>query len=187
MARGRYGEKEKPDAKCVAWILAAISKVKGQKQRPSEDRISHVVETVYGLTKKEVLEQLELCVQMGKVIRVMNKGLASYKDPAALPRHARPSYKPPDFYSLVKEAIRNNTDENGCTFQTIERYLLKNHGNSVDPHDVAAQIKLVLKKGVSAQQFVKEGRIYRLPDKIKVLYVERLCIWCGRLGLGLVP
>ena len=190
MARGRCSdkEKEKPEAKHVLWILAAISKVKGQKQRPSEDRISHVVETVYGLGRKEVLEQLELCVQTGKVVRVMNKGQASYKDPAALPRHARPAIqKPADFSYFVKEALKNIADESGCTLQAIERYVLKQHGDTIDPYtDVAAQIKSTIRKGLSTQQIIKEGRIYRLFERPKVCllssaHLNCLLLWWTKL------
>lgn len=63
------------------WILEAVQKIKKQKQRPSEERICHAVSTSHGLDKKTVSEQLELSVQDGSVLKVTNKGLASYKDP----------------------------------------------------------------------------------------------------------
>ncbi|XP_072288893.1 histone acetyltransferase KAT6A isoform X3 [Eucyclogobius newberryi] len=63
------------------WILEAIRKVKKQKQRPSEDRISNAVNMSHGLDRKTVLEQLELSVKDGTILKVTNKGLNSYKDP----------------------------------------------------------------------------------------------------------
>ncbi|KAJ8013508.1 hypothetical protein DPEC_G00030510 [Dallia pectoralis] len=63
------------------WILEAIQKIKRQKQRPSEDRICHAVATFRGLDKQTVLEQLELGVHDGSILKVTNKGSASYKDP----------------------------------------------------------------------------------------------------------
>uniref|UniRef100_A0AAY5JWD2 Histone acetyltransferase n=1 Tax=Esox lucius TaxID=8010 RepID=A0AAY5JWD2_ESOLU len=63
------------------WILEAIQKIKRQKQRPSEERICHAVATLRGLDKRTVLEQLELGVHDGSILKVTNKGSASYKDP----------------------------------------------------------------------------------------------------------
>lgn len=63
------------------WILEAIKKVKKQKQRPSEERICNAVSMSHSLDRKTVLEQLELSVKDGTILKVTNKGLNSYKDP----------------------------------------------------------------------------------------------------------
>ncbi|KAK6301451.1 hypothetical protein J4Q44_G00275040 [Coregonus suidteri] len=63
------------------WILEAIQKIKRQKQRPSEERICHAVATLHRLDKRTVLEQLELSVRDGSILKVTNKGNVSYKDP----------------------------------------------------------------------------------------------------------
>ncbi|KAM9544813.1 histone acetyltransferase KAT6A-like isoform 1-T1 [Salvelinus alpinus] len=65
----------------TTWILEAIKKVKKQKQRPSEERICNAVSMCHGLDRKTVLEQLELSVKDGTILKVSNKGLNSYKDP----------------------------------------------------------------------------------------------------------
>lgn len=65
----------------TSWILEAIKKVKKQKQRPSEERICNAVSMSHGLDRKTVLEQLELSVKDGSILKVSNKGLNSYKDP----------------------------------------------------------------------------------------------------------
>ncbi|CDQ81548.1 unnamed protein product [Oncorhynchus mykiss] len=65
----------------TTWILEAIKKVKKQKQRPSEERICNAVSMSHGLDRKTVLEQLELSVKDGTILKVSNKGLNSYKDP----------------------------------------------------------------------------------------------------------
>lgn len=52
------------------WILEAIRKVKKQKQRPSEERISNAVNMSHGLDRKTVLEQLELSVKDGTILKV---------------------------------------------------------------------------------------------------------------------
>ncbi|XP_034396581.1 histone acetyltransferase KAT6A isoform X3 [Cyclopterus lumpus] len=75
------------------WILEAIKKVKKQKQRPSEERICNAVSMVHSLDRKTVLEQLELSVKDGTILKVTNKGLNSYKDPENPGRLALPKSK----------------------------------------------------------------------------------------------
>ncbi|XP_015255856.1 PREDICTED: histone acetyltransferase KAT6A isoform X1 [Cyprinodon variegatus] len=75
------------------WILEAIKKVKKQKQRPSEERICNAVSMSHGLDRKTVLEQLQLSVQDGTILKVTNKGLNSYKDPDNPGRLALPKPK----------------------------------------------------------------------------------------------
>ncbi|MEQ2205256.1 Histone acetyltransferase kat6a [Xenoophorus captivus] len=75
------------------WILEAIKKVKKQKQRPSEERICNAVSMSHGLDRKTVLEQLELSVKDGTILKVTNKGLNSYKDPDNPGRVALPKPK----------------------------------------------------------------------------------------------
>lgn len=75
------------------WILEAIKKVKKQKQRPSEERICNAVSMSHGLDRKTILEQLELSVKDGTILKVTNKGLNSYKDPENPGRLALPKPK----------------------------------------------------------------------------------------------
>ena len=74
--------KKVQENKCVPWLLAAIAKVKGQKQRPDENRICHVMQVAYGVLESEALTQLELAVKNGAIMRLDSKGKSSYKDPA---------------------------------------------------------------------------------------------------------
>uniref|UniRef100_A0A8D0L9C0 Histone acetyltransferase n=1 Tax=Sphenodon punctatus TaxID=8508 RepID=A0A8D0L9C0_SPHPU len=96
------------------WILEAIKKVKKQKQRPSEERICNAVSSSHGLDRKTVLEQLELSVKDGTILKVSNKGLNSYKDPdnpgrIALPKprnHGKLDGKPNvDWNKLIKRFV----------------------------------------------------------------------------------
>lgn len=75
------------------WLLEAIKKVKKQKQRPSEERICNAVSMSHGLDRKTILEQLELSVKDGTILKVSNKGLNSYKDPDNPGRLALPKSK----------------------------------------------------------------------------------------------
>ncbi|KAI9513845.1 hypothetical protein NQZ68_039217, partial [Dissostichus eleginoides] len=122
------------------WILEAIQKIKRQKQRPSEERICHAVATSHGLDKKTVLEQLELSVHDGSILKVTNKGSASYKDPG---NPGRVGSIPPanvsvpskesiwnssdlrhiDWNKILKRAIEGLDDTHGSSLKNIERYL----------------------------------------------------------------
>lgn len=178
MARGRHSDKEKDkdkntdttlDPKYVLWILAAIQKVKGQKQRPSEDRISHVLETSYGLSKSIISEQLELCVKHGKVLKVTFKGLSSYKNPLQAANIIRGTIeKPVDFHAYATEALEKS-GEDGCSIHAVEKYIQEHYSNLIGARtDVHAHVKSVLKKGLMNGIFLKEGRNYRLASLTKV-------------------
>lgn len=132
------------------WILEAIKKVKKQKQRPSEERICNAVSMSHGLDRKTVLEQLELSVKDGTILKVTNKGLNSYKDPdnpgrLALPKpkgggssggggsggssgggssHSHSVKKPGlDWNKLIKRALEGLHEPGGSTLKNIERFL----------------------------------------------------------------
>ncbi|EDO39741.1 predicted protein, partial [Nematostella vectensis] len=148
----------------LLWILQAINKVKGQKQRPSEDRIIHVLETGYGLSRDIISEQLDRCVEAGKVLKVTFKGKNSYKDPSRMPGWKKPSEKTMDFHTYVQEALES-VGEEGCSSQIVEKWIQENYGDSIHPRtDIRSHVKTILKQGVSAGKFLKENRIFRLPS-----------------------
>ena len=78
----KKAKKSQDNNKYVPWLLAAIAKVKGQKQRPNESRICHVMTVAYGVAEDEALAQLGLAVKSGAILRLESKGKSSYKDPA---------------------------------------------------------------------------------------------------------
>ena len=112
--------------------MEAIKKVKKQKQRPSEERICNAVSSSHGLDRKTVLEQLELSVKDGTILKVSNKGLNSYKDPdnpgrIALPKprnHGKLDNKQNvDWNKLIKRAVEGLAESGGSTLKNIERFL----------------------------------------------------------------
>ncbi len=74
--------KKNQEGKYIPWLLASIAKVKGQKQRPDEARVCHVMSVAFGVSEEEALIQLELAVKAGAVMRLESKGKSSYKDPS---------------------------------------------------------------------------------------------------------
>lgn len=165
------------------WILEAIQKIKKQKQRPSEERICHAVSTLHGLEKKTVSEQLELSVEDGSVLRVTNKGLASYKDPDHPGRFAsvRPGAFPKatkgprgpcgdlrsvDWNKLLRRAIEGLEEPGGSSLKNIEKYL-RSQGDltATTTHPAFQQrLRLGAKRAVNTGRLLKDGPQYRVSQ-----------------------
>uniref|UniRef100_A0A8C6VNX4 Histone acetyltransferase n=1 Tax=Naja naja TaxID=35670 RepID=A0A8C6VNX4_NAJNA len=161
------------------WILEAIKKVKKQKQRPSEERICNAVSSSHGLDRKTVLEQLELSVKDGTILKVSNKGLNSYKDPdnpgrIALPKprnHGKLDGKPNvDWNKLIKRAIEGLAESSGSSLKNIERYLKGQKDVSAlfasgAPSAFHQQLRLAIKRAVGHGRLLKDGPLYQLNTK----------------------
>ncbi|KAF6109233.1 lysine acetyltransferase 6B [Phyllostomus discolor] len=163
------------------WILEAIQKIKKQKQRPSEERICHAVSTSHGLDKKTVSEQLELSVQDGSVLKVTNKGLASYKDPdnpgrfssikpGTFPKSTKGSrgtcndLRNVDWNKLLRRAIEGLEEPNGSSLKNIEKYLRSQNDLTSTTNNPAFQQRLRLgaKRAVNNGRLLKDGPQYRV-------------------------
>lgn len=84
-----------------------------------------------------MLEQLELSVKDGTILKVSNKGLNSYKDPdnpgrIALPKprnHGKLDTKQSvDWNKLLKRAFEGLAETGGSTLKSIERFFEKPEG-----------------------------------------------------------
>ncbi|XP_051926726.1 histone acetyltransferase KAT6B isoform X2 [Hippocampus zosterae] len=166
------------------WILEAIQKIKRQKQRPSEERISHAVGTSHGLDRKTVLEQLDLSVHDGSVLKVTNKGSTSYKDPGITRRAG--SIPPPaspmptkdsiwgsgdlrhlDWNKILHRAIEGLDDTHGSSLKNIERYL-RNQDDLAEAADNPAfrqRLRLAAKRSVNSGRLFKNGPRYQLGGR----------------------
>lgn len=163
------------------WILEAIQKVKKQKQRPSEERICHAVCASHGLDKKTVSEQLELSVQDGSILKVTNKGLASYKDPdnpgrfscvkpGSIPKSVKGSrgacneLRNVDWNKLLRRAIEGLQEPNGSSLKNIEKYLRSQNDLASIFNNPAFQQRLRLgaKRAVNNGRLLKDGPQYRV-------------------------
>uniref|UniRef100_A0A1A7YEB8 histone acetyltransferase n=1 Tax=Iconisemion striatum TaxID=60296 RepID=A0A1A7YEB8_9TELE len=169
----------------TGWILEAIQKIKRQKQRPSEERICHAVATVHGLDKKTVLEQLELSVHDGSILKVTNKGSTSYKDPgnpgrlgSILPVNTTLPSKESiwnskdlrhiDWNKILKRAVEGLDDTHGSSLKNIERYLRNQDDLSkvVDNPAFRQRLRLAAKRLVSVGRLVKNGPRYKLSHSV---------------------
>ncbi|XP_050754752.1 histone acetyltransferase KAT6B isoform X3 [Gymnogyps californianus] len=163
------------------WILEAIQKVKKQKQRPSEERICHAVCASHGLDKKTVSEQLELSVQDGSILKVTNKGLASYKDPdnpgrfssvkpGTIPKSVKGSrgacneLRNVDWNKLLRRAIEGLQEPNGSSLKNIEKYLRSQNdlANTFNNPAFQQRLRLGAKRAVNNGRLLKDGPQYRV-------------------------
>lgn len=168
------------------WILEAIKKVKKQKQRPSEERICNAVSMSHGLDRRTALQQLELSVQDGTVLKVSNKGLNSYKDPdnpgrLAIPKPrgnpARPAEhkQAPDWNKLLKSALEGLGEPGGSSLKSIERFLKAQEdgaawlGGGEGALAFHQQLRLAAKRAVGHGRLVKEGPLYQLCGRAQSL------------------
>ncbi|XP_062926356.1 histone acetyltransferase KAT6B [Mobula hypostoma] len=164
------------------WILEAIQKVKKQKQRPSEERICHAVSSSHGLDRKTVLEQLELGVKDGTILKVTNKGLSSYKDPEKPGRFS--PVKPcslskstqvctsrncidisnVDWNKIIKRAVEGLAEANGSSLKNIEKYLRSQSDlvTVTSSSTFQQRLRLATKRAVNNGRILKDGPLYRV-------------------------
>ncbi|KAJ8380227.1 hypothetical protein SKAU_G00010050 [Synaphobranchus kaupii] len=176
------------------WILEAIKKVKKQKQRPSEERICNAVSMSHGLDRKTVLQQLELSVKDGSILKVSNKGLNSYKDPdnpgrLAFPKPrsggggggggaggggGHPGRKPGlDWNKLIKRALEGLHEPGGSTLKSVERFLkcqgdvaaYLSGSSSMGPVVFHQQLRVAIKRAMAHGRLHKQGPLYRLSGR----------------------
>ncbi|XP_036381400.1 histone acetyltransferase KAT6B-like isoform X3 [Megalops cyprinoides] len=163
------------------WILEAIQKIKRQKQRPSEERICHAVAGLHGLDKKTVLEHLELSVHDGSILKVTNKGCASYKDPDNPGRIASVKsggisvplkgsawssvdLRHVDWNTILKRAIEGLDDASGSSLKNIERFLRNQDdlSNIISNPMFQQRLRLAAKRAVNNGRLLKNGPLYRM-------------------------
>ncbi|XP_077481403.1 histone acetyltransferase KAT6B isoform X3 [Stigmatopora argus] len=167
------------------WILEAIQKIKRQKQRPSEERISHAVGALHGLDRKTVLEQLDLSVHDGSILKVTNKGSTSYKDPGSAARAILPPVSPVssvsskespwsssdlrhlDWNKILRRAIEGLDDTHGSSLKSIERYL-RNQDDLAEAADNPAfrqRLRLAARRSANSGRLFKNGPRYQLAGR----------------------
>lgn len=157
------------------WLLDAIHKVKSQKQRPSDDRICHAVRQVHKVSKDSVLEQLELAVRDGLILRVLNKGICSYRDPKSGPPPKQlKSTQNTDINEIIKKVLRKSGAENGLTLKQIEKLVKEFNSLEFSESTLIDQLKASIRKGISRNVYEKEGKFIKLKAKVNPGYRQIL-------------
>ncbi|XP_071953852.1 uncharacterized protein [Antedon mediterranea] len=156
------------NAKYTQWILEAIRKIRKQKQRPNQERICNNLVSGHGLSRETTYEQLELCVRDGNVLKVLNKGIESYRDPEGVRgmrgASTRTVNKSTDLVKVIKAAIKE-LGEGGSTFKEIEKYITQSRRIEVgSPSELSTKLRTAIKRAVASGRLVKYGRNFRVPD-----------------------
>lgn len=147
------------------WLLDAIHKVKSQKQRPSDDRICHAVKQSHNVSKDSLKEQLELAVKGGFILKVLNKGICSYRDPNLGPRpKSLKISRKTDLTKFVIRALKNGS-ETGLSVKQIEKYVEGIYTVEVEETSLFENIKASIRKGISRKILVKDGKLIKLIEK----------------------
>ena len=152
------------------WLLDAINKVKHQKQRPNPERIGNAVRQNHNLSQDAVMEQLELAVKDGLIMKVLGKdGLPSYKDPAVVTQLKARSLqvdKNTDLTKIIIKSLRELDEPNGSGIKRIRNYIASSYNLDIqDDVDLIDQLKVSVQKGLSQGNLEKEGNVIRLPQK----------------------
>lgn len=156
----------------TAWLLAAIRKIKQQKQRPSVERITHAVRQYHNVSPDSIEEQLDLAVRDGSVLKVHNKGVLSYKDPSGVTslktRHLKVSKKT-DLTKIVIRSIKELGHEDGSTAKSIEKYIRRSYTIDADEDsDISHSIRISIKRAVNSRHLIQEGRQYKVHEPPRV-------------------
>ncbi|OXB77703.1 UNVERIFIED_CONTAM: hypothetical protein H355_003532 [Colinus virginianus] len=134
-----------------------------------------------GVDKKTVSEQLQLSVQDGSILKVTNKGLASYKDPdnpgrfssvkpGTIPKSVKGSrgacneLRNVDWNKLLRRAIEGLQEPSGSSLKNIEKYLRSQNdlANIFNNPAFQQRLRLGAKRAVNNGRLLKDGPQYRV-------------------------
>ena len=172
-------ECSKSDPTMVSKLIKAIHRIKGQKQRPNEERIILVLQRFYETSPEDTLRHLEFAVEEEKIIRVIDKeGKATYKDPNMV----RPLYTPtprfhrqkafrfsPEPYSeestenlhrMMRKAILMMGD-GAYTLREISDHLCDTY-DFPDSSYLTEQLTIAAEYGVEQEKLTRDGNLYKV-------------------------
>lgn len=146
------------------WVLEAVNKIRGQKQRPSLERIVNAIRQHHRYAPADIEIQVERCVESGAVLKVFNKGQNTYMNPGGTANRKLVINADTDLTKILVKVV-GQLDEEGSSYKNIDRYIhhayaieLKNQGC-----DLGSLLKSTLTKAVDKGLLVLDGKLYRLP------------------------
>lgn len=143
----------------VDQLLWSIHRIKGQKQRPGEERICTTMLNKFGVDSDTVLKQLELAVTNGLIVKLINKGMPSYRDPATISQKGPANTA--DIQRMIKKAILL-INLGGCTLPEISDRICTEHGLIQSP-EFSDQFKSTVQRMLEKEDLIKQGRYYKVP------------------------
>ncbi|XP_052262827.1 histone acetyltransferase KAT6A-like isoform X2 [Dreissena polymorpha] len=165
MAKEGEGGTVRANPTYTKWLLEAINKVKSQKQRPNDERICHAVQQVHKVSKDSLLEQLELAVRDGSVLKVLNKGICSYRDPSNGPPLKPLKVSPgSDLTKYVIRAVRNCDSKGGITLKQIETYVQSVYTVKASDSSLLESLKSAVRMGIIRGKLEQDGKLIKLKE-----------------------
>lgn len=154
------------NATYVEWILDAVRKIKHQKQRPSKERIVNAIKQNHQVSTDSIVEQLELAVKDGSVIRVDNNGY-TYKDPGSAPQGGRIRLlevnKKAELAQAVVQCLEENSSSKGLMLKTIEKFLQSNYNiKGKQSGNLIGQLRMCVRKLVQKRTLQQVGKFVKL-------------------------
>ncbi|XP_014668053.1 PREDICTED: histone acetyltransferase KAT6A-like, partial [Priapulus caudatus] len=148
------------------WILDAINKIKQQKQRPSVERICSAVRQTHDVAPDAVTRQLDIAVRDGAILKVLNKGLWTYKDPAMWTRNKGRVLKlgrgGGELVKVLVRSIKELGDAAGSSLKSVEKYVQRSYAiEGGDGADLALALRAAAKRAVAQGLATQDGRHYR--------------------------
>jgi len=154
------------------WLLAAVRRIRDQKQRPNINRIMNTLRIIcpgeFG-SRELVMEELELAVSKGILLRVGAVGdNCSYRDPGRsvrLKSHSLHVTCDLDMTKVVARSVRELADPAGSTVIDLHRYIQS--GYNVHIHDNSDLMTLIAKY---CQKGVEVGKLVCVEDSSERRY-----------------
>lgn len=146
------------------WVLDAVNKIRGQKQRPSLERIVNAIRQHHRYPVGDIETQVEKCVESGAVLKVFNKGQNTYMNPGGTTSRKLVINSDTDLTKILVKVV-SQLDEEGSSYKNIDRYF--QHAYSLELKsegcDLTSLLKSTLTKAVDKGLLVLDGKLYRLP------------------------
>lgn len=134
------------------WLLAAVRRIRDQKQRPNIDRVMNTLRIICPgrfHSRESVIEELELAVSAGILLRTGAAGdndSCSYRDPGRAVRlksHSLHVTRDLDMTKVVARSVRELANPAGSTAADIHHYIRS--GYNVQLHDDSDLMSMIAK------------------------------------------
>ena len=149
------------DKKAIHNLLTGIRRIKSQKQRPGDDRICTYMRNSHNVSPEDTMEMLSKAVRVGRIIKVINQGLATYRDPDMHNNPQSQVTKAVDLRRMVKKAILILGGP-GATAKEIEESILKDYGLFSD-HAFKEEFRKAMDQAMELLIIEKHGKLYKVP------------------------
>lgn len=146
----------------VQQLLSSIHRIKGQKQRPGEERICTTMTNKFGVSQEVTLVQLEKAVSACLIVKLINKGMPSYRDPATISQTKGPA-NAADINRMIKKSILL-INLAGCSLKEIEEKICIDYG-LIQTSELTDQVKTSITRMIEKGDLERRGRLLKITAR----------------------